>query len=90
MHGLFTWNSAAHALLQELGGSDPANIKQYQARFASPVKPGDELVTEAWRMGSKDNQGFEEIRFITKANGKVVLSNGKALIKVVQKSKSKL
>ena len=90
MHGLFTWNSTAHALLQSLGGSDPANIKQYQARFASPVKPGQEIVTEAWRMGNRDADGFEEVRFVTKVEGKVVLSNGKALIKVVTHGSSKL
>ena len=43
MHGLFSWNTAAHALLKHLGGSDPANIKEFSARFASPVRPGDKL-----------------------------------------------
>ncbi len=88
MHGLFSWNTAAHALLKELGGSDPANMKEFQARFAAPVKPGQKLVTEMWRTGDKKD-GWEEIRFLTKVNGKVVLSNGRALIKVVE-AKSKL
>ena len=81
MHGLFSWNSTCHALLQILGGSDPANLKEFQARFASPVKPGSTLVTEAWRTGEfKD--GWEEVRFVTKLEGgKVVLSNGRALMK---------
>ena len=83
MHGLFSWNSAAHALLQSLGGSDPASMKEFQARFAAPVKPGDKLVTEMWRTGEiKD--GWEEVRFVTKvAGGKVVLSNGRALMKPI-------
>lgn len=88
MHGLFSWNSTCHGLLQILGGSDPANIKEFQARFASPVKPGSKLVTEAWRTGEfKD--GWEEVRFVTKVEGgKVVLSNGRALMKCVgEKSK---
>ncbi len=88
MHGLFSWNVACHGLLQILGGSDPANLKEYQARFASPVKPGDKLVTEAWRTGVfKD--GWEEVRFVTRVEGgKVVLSNGRALMKgVAEKSK---
>ena len=81
MHGLFSWNVACHGLLQTLGGSDPANLKEFQARFAAPVKPGDKLVTEIWRIGeSKD--GWEEVRFITRIDGgKVVLSNGRALMK---------
>jgi acyl dehydratase len=89
MHGLFSWNTTCHGLLQVLGGSDPANIKEFQCRFASPVKPGDKLVTQMWRMGNPDKDGFEEVRFVTSiAGGKVCLSNGRALIKVVgQKSK---
>jgi peroxisomal enoyl-CoA hydratase 2 len=81
MHGLFSWNWTAHALLQELGASDPKNIKDFQARFASPVKPGDTLVAEIWRTGEK-NGDWEEVRFVTKVEGgKVVLSNGRASMK---------
>ena len=81
MHGLFSWNVACHALLQTLGGSNPTNMKEYQARFAAPVKPGDKLVTEAWRTG-ENRDGWEEIRFVTRVEGgKVVLSNGRALMK---------
>ncbi|KAK0378579.1 CAP-Gly domain-containing protein [Colletotrichum limetticola] len=76
MHGLYSWNSTAHGLLKALGGSDPANIKEYQARFASPVMPGDKLVTDAWRTGDVKD-GWEEVRFQTKVEGgKIVLSNG--------------
>lgn len=84
MHGLFSWNSTAHGLLKLLGGSDPANIKEFQARFASPVKPGDKLVTQMWRMGNPDKDGWEEVRFVTNvAGGKMCLSNGRALMKCV-------
>jgi peroxisomal enoyl-CoA hydratase 2 len=89
MHGLFSWNNTAHALVKELGGSDPANIKEFQARFAAPVKPGDKLTTEIWRTG-ETKDGWEEIRFVTKVGSKVVLSNGRALMKVVGGGKSKL
>jgi peroxisomal enoyl-CoA hydratase 2 len=91
MHGLYSWNSTAHSLLQTLGGSDPANIKEYQARFASPVKPGDKLVTSVWRTGEKKDGGWEEIRFVVAVEGgKVCLSNGRALMKCVGDVKSKL
>ena len=83
MHGLFSWNSACHGLLQILGGSDPSNIKEFQARFSSPVKPGDNLITEVWKIGDF-KAGWEEVRFITRVDGgKVVLSNGRALMKCV-------
>ncbi|RDL42208.1 Thioesterase ester dehydrase-isomerase [Venustampulla echinocandica] len=90
MHGLSSWNFACHGLLQAIGGSDPSNIREFQARFASPVKPGDKLITEIWRTGEiKD--GWEEIRFVTKIEGgKVCLSNGRALMKPVAGGASKL
>lgn len=90
IHGLFSWNSSAHGILRLLGGSDPANLKEFQARFASPVRPGDTLTTEIWRLGNAGADGFEEIRFLTKnQNGKAVLSNGRCLLKVID-PKSKL
>ncbi len=90
MHGLSSWNFVAHGLLQALGGSNPENIYEFQARFASPVKPGDKLVTEVWRTGEKKDK-WEEIRFVTKVEGgKVCLTNGRALMKVVADEKSKL
>ncbi|KAI2011689.1 hypothetical protein LOZ39_001013 [Ophidiomyces ophidiicola] len=89
IHGLFSWNMAAHAILKELGGSDPRNLCEFQARFASPVRPGDKLTTEMWRTAKKED-GFEEVIFATKnQEGKVVLSNGRALVKVAE-SKSRL
>lgn len=89
MHGLYSWNTTAHGLLKTLGGSDAANIKEFAARFASPVKPGDKLVTKIWKLGSKDSDGFEDVRFVTQIQGgKVCLSNGRAKIRTVdQKSK---
>jgi peroxisomal enoyl-CoA hydratase 2 len=91
MHGLFSWNTTAHGVLKEVGGSNPANIKEFQARFASPVLPGDKLVTEIWKLGNPDADGFEEVRFVTKVEGgKVCLSNGRALVRTNSQAKSKL
>lgn len=91
MHGLFTYNVAAHSVLKNMGKSDPTNLKHFSARFQAPVKPGDQLVTEVWRLGEFDDQGFEEIRFVTKGAGdKVVLSNGRALIRTGGGGGSKL
>jgi acyl dehydratase len=90
IHGLYSWNWAAHGLLQHLGGSDPANMKEYQARFASPVRPGDKLVTSAWRTGQRQGE-WEEVRFEVKVEGgKVCLSNGRALMKCGAPAKGKL
>ena len=90
MHGLYSWNTTAHALLKQFGGGDPANLREYQARFASPVKPGDKLVTQAWVTGEKQGE-WQEVRFVTQvAGGKVALSNGRALLKITGDAKSKL
>lgn len=86
IHGLFSWNTAAHAVLQELGGSNPLNMKDFQARFASPVRPGDEVLTKMWVLEDegKDKDGFSEVRFSMEiVGGKVCLSNGRARVKVV-------
>jgi acyl dehydratase len=90
IHGLYSWNWAAHGLLQHLGGSNPANLREYQARFASPVRPGDKLVTSVWRTGNKEGE-WEEVRFEVQIDGgKVVLSNGRVLMKCEAAPKQKL
>ncbi|KAL2818755.1 HotDog domain-containing protein [Aspergillus cavernicola] len=84
IHGLYSWNATAHVVLEAFGASDPKNFKEFQARFASPVRPGDKLITEMWRTGDSVD-GFDEIIFVTKnLKGQVVLSNGRALIKAQQ------
>lgn len=84
IHGLYSWNTSAHALVKMLGGGDPTSIKEYAARFASPVKPGDTTVTEMWATGNKDSEGWEDVRFQVKVKqtGTVCLSNGRAKMKV--------
>ncbi|UKZ77631.1 hypothetical protein TrVFT333_005355 [Trichoderma virens FT-333] len=90
MHGLYSWNSTAHSILKAVGGSNPANLKEYQARFASPVLPGDKLVIQVWKTGEKKGE-FDEIRFVVSVEGgKVCLSNGRALVKIVGDDKGKL
>ncbi|CCX16262.1 putative peroxisomal dehydratase [Pyronema domesticum] len=91
LHGLCTWNVAARGVLRMLGNSEGERLKSFQARFAAPVMPGDKLVTEMWVTGAKED-GAEEVRFMTRVEGgKVVLSNGRALLtKVEKKAESKL
>ena len=91
IHGLFSWNSSAHAILQAFGASKPENLKEFQARFAAPVKPADKLIIEMWRTGEKHEGSFEEIRFIVRVEGgKTVLTNGRAIVKVEEQVKAKL
>jgi peroxisomal enoyl-CoA hydratase 2 len=80
MHGLFTYNHAAHAILKEIGGSNPANLRVISARFSAPVRLGDVLVTKIWRLGTFQGE-FEDVRFTTLLNGRAVLNNGMALVR---------
>lgn len=81
LHGLFSWNAAAHAVLRAFGAGRPQNLREFQARFAAPVKPGDRLVTEMWRVSGGDGDGWGEVRFLVRGEGgKVVLSNGRAVL----------
>ncbi len=82
LHGLATWNMVCHGVLQTYGSSRADNLREFQARFSSPVKPGDVLVTEMWRTGHSED-GFDEIVFVTKTGtGKTALSNGRALVRL--------
>lgn len=88
-HGLYQWNVTCHDILRRFGASDPDNMREYQARFASPVMPGDKLVTRVWRTGEGAADGWEELRFTTTVDGgKVCLSNGRALVRVVGEARS--
>lgn len=82
MHGLFTYNCAAYAILKQIGGGNPANLREFSARFAAPVRPGDVLETQIWRLGEFEGE-FEEVRFVTLVKGRAVLSHGRALVKPV-------
>ncbi|KAF8558654.1 peroxisomal dehydratase [Imleria badia] len=88
LHGLSSFGFAARGLIQEVANGDPRALKVFGVRFTSPVKPGDELETQAWEVGPGPN-GTTEIAFITKdvTSGKVALGNGVAFIKTAEKSK---
>ena len=78
LHGIFTYSSTCYGVLEKINNGDAIRLKKFQARFASPVRPGDKLVTTIRRMGIAE--GLEEVRFTTSnQDGKVVLSNGRAL-----------
>jgi peroxisomal enoyl-CoA hydratase 2 len=85
MHGLFTYNCAAHAVLKCVGDNNPASLQEFRARFAAPVRAGDELVTKIWKLGEFEGQ-YEDVRFSTFVNGNIVLSNGRALVKPAVRS----
>ncbi|KAJ3819706.1 peroxisomal dehydratase [Lentinula raphanica] len=65
LHGLSTFGFAARALLKTVGGNQPDALKFFGVRFTSPVKPGDALESQIWKVGSGPNNTIE-VAFITK------------------------
>jgi acyl dehydratase len=75
-HGLGTYGIACRHVLRGACGDDPAAIQRFDARFTSPVYPGDLIVTEIWK-------GEEGVSFrcrVPKRNA-IVLSNGFAKLR---------
>jgi acyl dehydratase len=71
LHGLCTYGFTGRGLLHLLCGGDPARFRSMEARFTSPVMPGEQLTIEAWRTGDG------EAAFRTTASeGRVVLDGG--------------
>jgi acyl dehydratase len=51
LHGLCTYGFTGRALLSALCGGDPTRFKAMEARFSSPVFPGDALTIKIWETG---------------------------------------
>jgi peroxisomal enoyl-CoA hydratase 2 len=67
IHGLATYGFAARALIATVGDHDPKSLKMISAKFSSPVKPGDQLETQAWEVGPVGPDGGTlELSFVTK------------------------
>jgi acyl dehydratase len=51
LHGLCTYGYATRAIVHGLCGGNPARFREFKARFAEVVYPGETLTTEAWPLG---------------------------------------
>ena len=54
LHGLCHYGMAGRALIKALCGDDPARLRRLDARFTSPVYPGEPLHIEIWNIGPGD------------------------------------
>jgi len=75
-------------VLDAFGAGEVGRMTYFAARFTSPVKPGDEIETSMWEIGTGPN-GTTEIAFVTKnvTSGKLSLGNGTAFVVVKESSK---
>lgn len=71
LHGLCTWGIAACILLRERLGWRPEALRSLDARFVSPVFPGETLVLECW-----DEPDGVRFRCGVKERGTVALDRG--------------
>lgn len=70
LHGLCSYGFTGRALLHLLCGSDPARFQHIEARFASPVLPGEALTINAWDISAT------EAVFTTSVGDRVVIDQG--------------
>jgi acyl dehydratase len=70
LHGLCSYGFTGRGLLHLLCGSDPAKFHHIEARFASPVLPGEALTVKAWETSPG------EAVFTTSVDDRVVIDQG--------------
>jgi acyl dehydratase len=54
IHGQCTMGHATRAVLDTIAGGDQKRFRSVQMRFASPVLPGQTLVTEIWKVSATE------------------------------------
>ena len=70
LHGLCSYGFTGRALLAELCDNDDGRFRHIEARFSSPVMPGDELTVRIWRTTTG------EAVFTTSVGDRVVIDQG--------------
>lgn len=53
LHGLCTYGYVGRAVMQQVCEGDPARFTAFSGQFRKPVWPGETIVTEGWKEGSR-------------------------------------
>ena len=72
LHGLCSYGFTGRALLHALCGSDPARFTSMEARFSSPVLPGETLTVRMWETGDG-----EAVFQTAGGDGRIVIDAGR-------------
>lgn len=75
LHGLCTYGIACHAVLQTICDYDQTLITGFDARFSSPVIPGDTIRTDMWQDGN-----VVSFQSVAVERNEIVLRNGKCTL----------
>ncbi|MAD91244.1 MAG: 3-alpha,7-alpha,12-alpha-trihydroxy-5-beta-cholest-24-enoyl-CoA hydratase [Gammaproteobacteria bacterium] len=75
LHGMCSYGVACRAILKTICDYDYKLIKCFDARFTSPVVPGDIITTEIWQDGN-----IISFRCSVKERNTVVLRNGRCIL----------
>lgn len=75
LHGLCTYGIACHAILCTICDYDYTLIEEFDARFSSPVMPGDSIRTDMWQDGN-----IVSFRCTAIERDVIVLRNGKCTL----------
>lgn len=75
LHGLCTYGIACHAILRTICDYDYTLIEEFDARFSSPVMPGDTIRTDMWQDGN-----IVSFRCTAIERDLLVLRNGKCTL----------
>ncbi|RMF24806.1 MAG: hypothetical protein D6760_02525, partial [Deltaproteobacteria bacterium] len=54
LHGLCTFGNVGRAVIDAMCDRDPARFRSIKVRFASPVYPGETIVTDIWKESDTD------------------------------------
>lgn len=73
LHGLCTYGFAGRAVLGALCDGDASRFAGLSARFSDQLYPGEAIRTQIWQTGD-----YEAVLQARAADGRVVLSNGRA------------
>ena len=71
LHGMCTYGIACRSLVESVCKGDAKRLKKFDCRFSSPVYPGETIVTEIWKNGSKVYYQSK-----VKERDKIVIKNG--------------
>lgn len=74
LHGLCTYGIACRAVTSQIYGYDGNRIGSFEARFASPVYPGETIETEIWHDGNEIS-----FRCWVVERDQVIINNGRCV-----------